>query len=314
MKRKILFSAQIALLLLFGFSFLAFIFQLTGKSNPLSKLEDSTKSVYNGIEAYDPSLSRLNSLEKLEQYCDSIYGEKAFAGGSIEFERTYTDIVSSAVRNRFFHGYSYYSINDNYLAKIVAKVTMPGLNALVIPDEILKHPYAACSQQSIVMMEVLKDKGLSTRKISFEGKKFGGHFAFEVFYDGTWHFNDPNLEPDKSVLDNHGRPGIDFLVRNPDILTKAYAHRSSEEILDIFPTYSYGPVNKFPAPKALIFQKATHFLTYTIWIVFLIAFMIVRRSYLRIKRKMPAHGMKVLHRMESVPASVYYPDYKTQGS
>jgi hypothetical protein len=121
------------------------------------------------------------------------------------------------------------------------------------------------------------------------------------------------MEPDKTILNNYGRPGIEFLVHNPEILTKAYAHFPSEKILDIFPNYSYGPVNKFPAPKAIIFQRVTRFLTYTIWFFFLIAFIIVRRSYLRIKRKMPAHNMKTVHRMQPA-TSMYYPDYKTQGN
>jgi hypothetical protein len=313
MKRKILFVTQVALLILFSLSLLATVFQLTGNSNPLYRFDHNT-AVYNHIEAYDPALSRLNSLKKLEQYCDSMYSERVFAGGAVEFERTYTDIVSSAVRNRFFHGYSYYGFGNNYIAALTAKITMPGLSALVIPDDILQYPYAACSQQSIVMMEVLKDKGLSTRKVSFLGKKFGGHFAFEVFYDGTWHFHDPNMEPDKALLNSYGRPGIEFLVRNPDILTKAYARYPGEKILDIFPTYSYGPINKFPAPRAVIFQKISLFLTYTIWIFFLIAFIIVRRSYLRISYKMPAHSMAPVRRMQPVPTPVYYPDYKAQGT
>ena len=32
------------------------------------------------------------------------------------------------------------------------------LNAIVIPNDILKHPMAACSQQSIIGMEVFKKK------------------------------------------------------------------------------------------------------------------------------------------------------------
>jgi hypothetical protein len=146
------------------------------------------------------------------------------------------------------------------------------------------------------------------------GKRFGGHFAFEVFYDGTWHFHDPNMEPDKALLDSYGRPGIDFLVRNPEILTKAYAHYPALKIMDIFPTYFYGPVNKFPAPKAYVFQKITLFLTYTIWFFFLVAFIFVRRSYLRIKRKAAAPRMKAVPRMQPVSTSAYYPGYKTQGS
>ena len=292
MKKGILITVQIVVLILFVFSFLAAILQFTGSSNPLLRV-DHNSAVYNNIEEYDPSLSRLNTLKKLEQYCDSIYAAKAFAGGPVEFERTYTDIASQAVRSRFFHGYSYYAVADNYVSAFVSKLTMPGLNALVIPNDILRHAYAACSQQSIVMMEVLKDKGFSTRKVTFVGKNYGGHFAFEVFYNGSWHFFDPNMEPDNTLLNNLGRPGIDFLARNPEILTAAYHRYPKEKVLDIFPSYAYGPVNKFPAPRALIFQKTTQFLSYSIWLFFLILLIVVRRKYLRLVRKSFAEGSMV---------------------
>jgi len=255
MKKRLFFSAQVVLLSLCIGSLFVLVFQLSGNFNPLARF-DHAKPSYNRIEAYDPSLARLNSLTKLRQYCDSIYSEQVFTGKSAGFENVYTDIVSSVVRDRFFHGYSYYSFEDNYMAAMLSKVTVPGLSALVIPDEILKYPYAACSQQAIVMMELLQSKGFKTRKIAFDDKTiYGGHFAFEVFYEGKWHFHDPDMEPDKTVLTNYGRPGIDFLVHNKDILLQAYHRYSQQEIVAVFSSYSYGAVNKFPAPKAAIFQN-----------------------------------------------------------
>jgi hypothetical protein len=314
MKKRILFAAQSLLLILFVSSLLAAVFELSGDANPLSRF-DHNIATHNRIEAFDPSLSRLNSLKKFEQYCDSMYAQKAFGGNPIEFEKTYTDVVSRAVRNRFFHGYSYYGYGNNYVAKVVSKLTIPGLSALVIPDEILQHPYAACSQQSIVMMEVLKDKGFTTRKIAFQGKKFGGHFAFEVFYDGTWHFNDPNMEPDNATLNMHGRPGIDFLVRNPEVLLKAYYRYGSEQIMDIFPTYSYGAVNEFPAPKALIFQNLTRMLSYTIWLPFLIGFIVVRRKYRRFGKKgFTGNHLTPVIGVRPDAAPVYFPGYNVHRS
>ena len=309
MKRRILFFAQVLFLTLFILSLAGTIFQLAGDSSPLTQFDHKKDAAYNGFEAYDPSLSRLNSLRKLEQYCDSIYAEKVFSGSQGDFERTYTDIASNAVRNRFYHGYSYYGFEDNYLAALASKVAMPGLSALVIPDEILKHPFAACSQQSIVMMEVLKDKGFTTRKVTFMGKTYGGHFAFEVFYNNQWHFHDPNLEPDKAILDSYGRPGIAYLAQHPDILVKAYNHLPATEVMDLFPNYAYGEPNKFPATKAVIYHKATKFLSYTLWIFFLLALVIVRRKYLRVINNGRLNSM----RMQSVSSS-YYPDYKAQGA
>jgi len=308
MKRRILFFAKVSLLILFCLSLLGTILQLLGDSNPLIHF-DEKNSVYNKVEAYDPSLSRLNSLKKLEQYCDSIYAERVFSGGQDEFERVYTDIASNTVRNRFYHGYSYYGFEDNYLAAFASKIAMPGLSALVIPDEILKHPYAACSQQSIVMMDVLKDKGFTTRKVTFMGKKYGGHFAFEVYYNNSWHFHDPNLEPDKTVLDAYGRPSIEFLAKQPGILVKAYHHLPAAEVMDLFPNYAYGKPNKFPATRAMIYHKASKFLSYSLWLFFLAAFFIVRRRLRVINKNRLANSMH----MQPV-SQVYYPDYKAQGA
>ncbi len=310
MKKRILLSAQILLFGLLFFSLLATTLQFFGKSNPLTRFDYPNMWVYNKVEAYDPALIRLNSLKKFEEYCDSIYKENIAHEAPVEFEKIYTDIVSTAVRNRFYHGYSYLGLNNNYFAFLISKVTMKGYSAPVIPDDILRFPYAACSQQAIVMMGLLNDKGIKTRKISFLGKSFGGHFAFEVFYDNAWHFHDPNMEPDKKVLNDYNRPGIEFLARNPEILVHAYNRLPREEVLDLFPSYSVGPVNKFPAPRALIFQKTTAFLSNTGWLFFLFAFILVRRRYLRIVGKMkPKRGRRSIFLGQSEATSIFYPDY-----
>ena len=292
---------------LFIFSLIATILQFSGDSDPLARF-DYKKAVYNKIEAYDPSLSKLNSLDKLEQYCDSLYAEKAFSNPSVEFESVYTDIVSNIIRNRFYHGYSYGGFSNNYVGELIARTTMPGLSALVAPDDILKYPFAACSQQSIVMMEVLKSKGFKTRKITFDNLRVGGHFAFEVFYDDKWHFHDHNMEPDKDLLDKYGRPDINFLVDHPDILVQAYNHYPKDKILGIFSSHSYGAINTFPAPRAIVFQRVTKFLSYTVWCFFFIAFLIVRRKYLRTSTKISSQSIRIpVSQMQPEIAPVYYP-------
>jgi len=40
---------------------------------------------------------------------------------------------------------------------------------------------AACSQQSIVGMEVFKTKGIKVRKIGFFADGYGGHFVLKLF-------------------------------------------------------------------------------------------------------------------------------------
>lgn len=311
--KKLLYPAQVILFGLFIFSLLATGLQVFGDSNPLTKLDYKTP-VYNNIEEYDPSLSRLNSVDKLVKYCDSLYLITISTNNQDEIKKDYTDIVSSVVRKRFFHGYSYYGFSSNYMALLLSKVTIPGLDAVVVPNEILKYPFAACSQQSIVMMEVLESKGFETRKVSFQGKT-SGHFCFEVYFDGGWHFYDTNMEPDIKVLNAYGRPGIAFLVSHPEILLKAYGRYPQSEILDIFPTYTFGEINKFPAPKALVFQKLTKFLSYLIWFFFLFLFLIIRLRYLRLSSKTNVRNHRIYFpQPEAGTSSSYYPGLTAPGA
>ena len=311
--KRLLYPAQVILLVLFILSLLATFLQVFGDSNPLSKLNYKVP-VYNNTEEYEPSLARLNSIDKLVKYCDSLYLVTVSTNNQDEIKKDYTDIVSSVVRKRFFHGYSYYGFSSNYVALLMSKVTIPGLDAVVIPDEILKYPFAACSQQSIVMMEVLQSKGFDTRKVSFQGKT-SGHFCFEVYFDGGWHFYDTNMEPDINVMNAYGRPGIAFLASHPEVLVKAYSRYPQSEIMDIFPTYTYGAINKFPAPRALVFQKLTRVLSYLIWFFFLFFFLIVRLKYLRLSSKTNVRNRRIYFpQPQAGRSSSYYPGLTAPGA
>jgi len=57
-------------------------------------------------------------------------------------------------------------------------------------NEILQRPNSDCSQQAIVMMEVLKRKNIPSRKVNFSQ-----HCALEAFVQGGWYFLDANAEP-----------------------------------------------------------------------------------------------------------------------
>jgi hypothetical protein len=200
------------------------------------------------------------------------------------------------------------------MSLLLSRLSVRGLDAVVIPDDIMKYPFAACSQQSIVMMEVLRSKGFDTRKISFQGK-ISGHFCFEVYYDGGWHFYDTNMEPDATVLNSYGRPDIASLVSHPDILIKAYNHYPKNEILDIFPTYTYGEINKFPAPRAMLFQKLTKFLSYIVWFFFLSLFLIVRLKHLRLSNQTDVRNRRIhFPQSQTGTSSSYYPGFAAPGA
>lgn len=265
---------------------------------------------YNHTEEFDPELARLNDITTLVAYCDSTYAEQAFTVDPQSFEKSYPDVVSSIVRKRFYHGYSYYNFKNNFVGMVSSRMSMKGFSAIVIPDDILKYPFAACSQQSIVFMEILKQKGFVTRKVGFKGKVSGaGHFCFEVYYNGNWHFIDPDMEPDVAVLNSYNRPDIAFLVHHQDILLKAYSQYPKEKVLDIFPNYYYGKANTFAAPKAIIFQYITKFFSYSIWLFFFLAFILTRKKYLQLSRQhVRNNGIHSLL-IQQGKSSVVYPNY-----
>jgi hypothetical protein len=275
--KRLFFVLQIFLFVAFNFSLLLTSYQLAKKPSSLES-KAYNKPVYDYKEEFDPSLQTLNTVDKLIAFCDGLYTEKASNNSSIKRDEIYPDIVSSVIRKRFYHGYSFYGLNNNYIATLLSGVTIEGLNAIVIPDDILKYPYAACSQQSIIMMEVMKLKGFTTRKVGFKGKKYG-HFCLEVFYGGAWHFYDPDMEPDIALMDVYGRPDVAFIAKDNELISKLYSKYPPEMVMDLFPNYFYGQPNIFPAPRAIIFHKVSKFLSYTLWFFLLLTFIQVRKKY-----------------------------------
>lgn len=284
--KKLYFIFQWGAFAAFNFFLLLTVYQLALRDTSTTRLSYNAP-VYDKLEEFDPSLTRLNTLDKLESYCDSIYAERSYRDKEIRLEEVYPSLVSSVVSKRFYHGYSLYGFNDNFLAAVVSTlVNKEGLSAMVLPKDIVKFPYAACSQQSIVVMELLKQKGFITRKVGFQGKKYG-HFCFEVYYQGSWHFFDPDMEPDAKVLAAYNRPGIEFLARNPEVLMAAYRQYSKEMVQDIFPNYFFGKANASLAPMASVFHKITGFLSYTMWFFFLMFFVWMRKKYKRAGSSLP---------------------------
>jgi len=311
--KKVFFALQLFLFIAFNFFLLMTGYQLAESKSSIEPLGyNNTK--YHFTEEFDPALQRLNTLDKMAAFCDSLYMEKVYTNHTLKFEEVFPEVVSSVVRNRFYHGYSVYGFDNNYVARLLSEISIKGLSAIVIPNDILKYPYAACSQQSIVFMELLQLKGFLTRKVGFLGKNYGGHFCFEVYYNGTWHFCDPDMEPDVAILNAYNRPGIAYLANHPDILLKAYHQYSPEKVMDIFLTFSYGSVNTFVAPKAIIFQKISKFFSYTIWLFFLLAFIWARRKYNKLCRQHVRNGKIHISHIQPGTSPVYYPNYSAQGA
>ncbi len=269
---------KISLLLITIATFSLFILEFLPATNIFKKLDFKTNK-HILLEEYDPSLSRLNTIEKLEDYCDSIYYSKKLNIDKSVSNDIYPGIVVKVIKQKFYHGYSHFGISDNYLAKFLEPffINKP-VSAIVDPDDIVKYPMAACSQQSILFTKLLMKKGYNVRKVGFYHPQVGGHYALEVFYSESWHYYDPNKEMDFTYLQSLKRPSVEFLAKNPNVLVKAYQYKESEAMLKLLPTYFYGKPNKIDGLNALIYQKTTKFLSYSIWIFFFFLYIVVRKK------------------------------------
>lgn len=225
---------RLAVLPLFIISSLAFF------SKP--KQEEYLKNKGHSWEEYDPTyFNRFQNIQGIVNYSDSCL--------SSEKRNTlaYYNFTAGTIRKRFYHGYSHYQFSDNPLSYLAGICIWDDLSAIVIPDDIMKHPMAACSQQSIVLMEVFRRNHIPYRKVDF-----GSHFAVEGFIENQWRFFDPDMEP---RLDST-RPSLDTLVASNKIdLAYANSGLSRADLYKILNHPKEGGVDENPALRATLFHK-----------------------------------------------------------
>jgi hypothetical protein len=255
-KRRFIWNIVFASL--FVFSVVCGLLSLKGYISPQKFSDIKPPQLTN--DEFDPSLVRLNTMARLEDYCDSFYNANSST-------RAFPWIVSETLRKKFYHGYSYYDSYTNPLATFTAPLLESGLAAVVIANDIVKYPYAACSQQSIVGMEIFKRKGYKVREvIMYDTLERTGHFTYEVFYDGGWHFFDTDREPNSEVLKKYNRPSVAFLNEHPEVIEQAYS-QEPELFKRLLRDSHAGPVNKNPAPVATLYQSSTKYLSYWGWLI-----------------------------------------------
>jgi hypothetical protein len=138
----------------------------------------------------------------------------------------------------------------------------------VEPDQILRHRYALCSQQSIVFQALLKRYGIEYASILMSWPSpdpLGqGHFAVGARIDGQWRYFDTDIEarvsgvPVSEVIDGSAiarlYPDRPSLVAN---IRDAAAHGR----------ISMAHVDQFPAAHAALFQETTRWFSAYGWIL-----------------------------------------------
>ena len=223
---------------------------------------------YNNTERYFPELGSINSIDKLEQYIDAAAKAKNIDVRSAEYDV----LVSYIISCRFYHGFSHWKLNENWIAAIGERVTGIGLSCKVQPEKIMQHSYAACSQQALVMMEILKRKKTDYRKVGFPH-----HYALEVKNNGNWYYFDPNMEPYMNLSQRRH----ENWKQSNDSLKKYYdstKHTSLSYQFGSGKMAEFGPVNENPAQRLRLFQKTTGVLSKILWLFPLLLLFVMNRN------------------------------------
>jgi hypothetical protein len=223
---------------------------------------------YDNKEKYDPALGYINTLDKLNNYIDGIAKKSNITPGSLE----YAIVVEDAIEKRFYHGFSHLTTRENWMAAVAEKAGIFGVSCKVIPEAIMQNGNAACSQQSMVMMEILNRKKMPWRKVGFDH-----HYALEVQVNNNWYYFDPNMEPDMSEaerLESNWKGSADNLKKYYD--TKRFTDLDYK--FGINKQVTIGAINEKQASNAKFFQSATGILSKTAWLLPLLLLAFSRRK------------------------------------
>lgn len=216
-------------------------------------------------DSFDPTMSRITSIEHASKYIDSVY-HISFSGkfDTIEYVRR----ISSFVKLKFCHGIAHYSLSENWIAHVLGKYTWSHLSAKVDPDDIMKQSNGLCSQQAMVFMEILEKNGIKCRSVGLGYKEGPGHFLTEVYYNGQWHLYDVNKEPKWEKIKNH-HMSMDYYRQNKDTLYLAYEDQMEKNLFyKIMEQVQYGLPGEFSAKNMRMFHKITNLFTYLLPVLF----------------------------------------------
>lgn len=193
-------------------------------------------------EKFDPRLvHEVRTVDQLLLRADQKAQQQGVAQGSLGYSLVLLDLVEE----RFRHGYSSYTLSHNWIAALSGALHKEWA-AVVIPDDILRSPNAACSQQCIVMMEAMRRKGFDVRKVLFPT-----HFAFEARIGQSWYFFDPDVEPnvsEKNISD------VATISNTHDLKGLYDGVMDRKQLTATFDNYRIGEVNAPTAPNAARFH------------------------------------------------------------
>lgn len=170
------------------------------------------------------------------------------------------DAADEFVRRRFVHGYSFFSPGQNWLAYLAGFAWLD-LRSPVLPNDILQHRRAACSQQVIVFDAIMRRLGFETAVVRFEG-----HMTAAVKLGNDWRVYDADREISPRSYSYQA-----LEARDPAVLA---IYRNAAGLVDLPGQVAHGEVrmtnvNGNPAPHASLFDAVTKALSRYGWAIFL---------------------------------------------
>ena len=213
---------------------------------------------FHQYERFEDTLHPINNTEALVKVIDDSAKNYHIHPKTL----AYNEIVTTIIKRRFRHGYSHYGFNENWIASLAGYFIWRDFSAIVDPNDLMKYPNAACSQQAIVMMEVFKIKGIPFCKVGWNH-----HFTLCAWVNNGWHYYDPNMEP----IINTNQRAFDNKFLSIAFLAEIYKGRiKPNDIAFSLGVPQMGKVNEFPAVKALLFHQITKIISVSLWFFMLL--------------------------------------------
>jgi hypothetical protein len=217
-------------------------------------------------DRFDPRLAQIDTVAEVVAASDRI------AAGRDTYARVRA--LEELLRYRFHHGYSHYSFSENWLLWLAGKVVHPHLTAKVDPHDILQEPWAACSQQAIVVQTALERMG-----VVYATVEWPGHFTAAAFISGDWYVVDPwgPMDRDRSRLWKL-EDWVDRETRAEILGPKAAAY---DRMVRLHPPRLV-KINQFPAQTMSWLHPLTRFLSDWLWLAAALALLWLNRRSLEL--------------------------------
>ena len=213
--------------------------------------------VSNAHELYCPSLARIKDLKAAQDYIDSSYSSQYQTFDSIR----YLQVTENFVKRKFYHGNAVFSWKENWICWILGKTIWSHFNSVVAPEEVIKHSQAMCSQQTMVFIYLMKQKGYQYR-YAYLFSKSRGHFCCEIWQGAVWHFVDVDMEPHWERTKGLANISLEKSIKNNSLETIYDSGYSFiKEVVNNNSKVKYEEINKNLGNTMIFFQQITKILS-----------------------------------------------------